>query len=126
MSDRAIPAGAKAAYSRPELTVYGSVRNLTGGSLGTRNDGSGVRTLRAQNGQYSDARVKHNVVEVGRHPAGFGLYLFDYADDFAGGAAGRQFGVLAQEVAAIMPEAVCADAAGVLMVDYAQLGITRH
>lgn len=26
---------ARAEYSRPELTVFGSVRNLTGGSIGT-------------------------------------------------------------------------------------------
>lgn len=32
-------------YRRPELTVYGSVRNLTGGSSGSMNDGTGVQTL---------------------------------------------------------------------------------
>ena len=31
-------------YSRPELKVYGSVRNLTGGSSGSRNDGTGIMT----------------------------------------------------------------------------------
>ncbi|MFC3100218.1 hypothetical protein [Altererythrobacter lauratis] len=29
----------KAAYARPELTVFGSVRNLTGGSVGGAGDG---------------------------------------------------------------------------------------
>lgn len=31
---------AKTRYSRPQLTVYGSVRNLTGGSGGTNGDGA--------------------------------------------------------------------------------------
>lgn len=34
------------AYRAPQLRVYGSVRNLTGGSLGARSDGAGVRTRR--------------------------------------------------------------------------------
>ena len=34
----------KAAYAAPELTVYGSVRNLTGGSAGANNDGNGPMT----------------------------------------------------------------------------------
>ena len=34
-------------YRAPQLRVYGSVRNLTGGSFGVRNDGTGVRTIRA-------------------------------------------------------------------------------
>lgn len=34
--------GERAAYSPPKLTHYGSVRKLTGGSLGGDNDGMGV------------------------------------------------------------------------------------
>ena len=70
----------KAPYSRPQLTVYGSVRNLTGGSVGSMNDGTGSLTLAM--GMMSDPRAKENVVEVGRHPAGFGIYLFDYLPEF--------------------------------------------
>lgn len=32
----------KAAYLAPSLVEYGSVRNLTGGSAGTDNDGGGT------------------------------------------------------------------------------------
>lgn len=32
----------KAGYVRPQLTVFGSVRNLTGGSSGLDNDGAGT------------------------------------------------------------------------------------
>lgn len=34
----------KGQYARPQLAVYGSVRNLTGGSSGANNDGSGPMT----------------------------------------------------------------------------------
>ncbi len=35
-------------YRRPELKVYGSVRNLTGGSSGSMNDGTGIQTLQSR------------------------------------------------------------------------------
>lgn len=34
--------GKKGAYQAPTLVEYGSVRNLTGGSTGTDNDGGGT------------------------------------------------------------------------------------
>jgi len=34
--------------------------------------------------------------------------------------------VMAQEVGSVMPEAVCVDPDGYLMVDYAMLGISRQ
>ena len=112
----------KAEYARPELTVFGSVRNLTGGSLGTANDDLARRMSRGR----SDPATKENVALVGTHPLGFGLYLFDYKAEFADAGEGRQFGVMADEVAKIVPEAVAADEDGLLLVDYAMLGITRH
>ena len=125
MTDNSARSTAKASYARPELTVYGSVRNLTGGSVGSMNDGSGTRTLAM--GMFSDPRVKENVVEIGRHAAGFGLYLFDYKPEFKAIAGeGRMFGVMADEVAKIVPEAVLADDNGYLRVDYAKLGITLN
>lgn len=123
MTENSTRAADKASYSRPQLTVYGSVRNLTGGSVGSMNDGTGAQTLGM--GMMSDPRAKENVVEVGRHPAGFGIYLFDYLPEFrAIGGEGRKFGVMADEVAKIVPEAVKADENGYLRVDYAKLGIT--
>ena len=35
---------AKASYTRPQLTVFGSVRNLTGGSSGGCDDAGGIKT----------------------------------------------------------------------------------
>lgn len=125
MTDNSTSSTARASYSRPELTVYGSVRNLTGGSVGSMNDGSATRTLAM--GMMSDPRTKENVVEVGRHAAGFGLYLFDYKPAFhVEGGAGRKFGVMADEVARIVPDAVMTDENGYMRVDYSKLGITLN
>ena len=110
----------KAPYATPSLTVYGSVRELTGGISGTLGDGSNM------NMTASDPAFKENVVRVGEHPAGFGLYLFDYKAEFSDFGAGRQFGVMADEVEKILPEAVVVGDNGYRMVNYAMLGITRH
>jgi Chaperone of endosialidase len=108
----------KTVYVRPALTVFGSVRNLTGGSLGNVGDSTGMNMI------MSDPRAKENIERVGTHPAGFGLYRFDYRPEYRSAhGTGRQFGVMADEVEAIVPAAVIRDASGYARVDYAQLGI---
>ena len=67
-------AGTKLAYQSPTLTVYGSVRELTGGQSGTGTDGASGMS----NAKTSDPSAKENAVRIGMHPAGFGIYLFDY------------------------------------------------
>jgi hypothetical protein len=104
-------------YTPPKLTFFGSVKQLTQGSSGRRGDGRSSR-------RPSDLRAKENIVRVGCHPLGFGLYLFDYTPAFRDDHGwGRQFGVLAQEVERVMPEAVSLDADGYRRVDYALLGL---
>lgn len=110
----------KKPYSVPTLTVYGSVKELTGATSGAVGDGVGM------NMAPSDPALKENAVRVGDHPAGFGIYLFDYKAEFSGFGMGRQFGVMADEVERIMPEAVSIGAHGYRTVNYALLGITRH
>ena len=111
----------KRGYSSPKLIVYGSVRDLTGSTSGTVGDGAGMNML------PSDRAYKDHVVRVGTHPAGFGLYFFEYGPKFRDAFGhGRQFGVMADEVEAIIPEAVSIDQDGYRRVDYARLGITRH
>ena len=110
-------------YIRPELIVYGSVRNLTGGSLQVGTDTG----FSAGKNASSDRRLKENIIQVNTHPAGFGLYLFDYRSEFHGKCAeGRQFGVMADEIALSMPDAVSIDEDGYAMVNYGMLGITQH
>jgi hypothetical protein len=111
----------KKPYRSPTLTVYGSVKELTGNNSGT-NSGDSNTMMRTG----SDRALKQNIVRVGEHPAGFGLYLFDYKPEFIDQGAGRQFGVMADEIEGIVPEAVTVEANGYRSVDYSLLGITRE
>lgn len=81
--------------------------------------------MRDQSG--SDRLMKENVVYVDCHPLGIGLYLFDYKPEFRDlWGHGRQFGVMADEVEQVMPEAVSVHPDGYKMVNYAMLGISRN
>lgn len=72
-------------------------------------------------GASSDIRLKQDISLVGRLENGLGLYRFSYiGDDKA------YVGVMAQEVEAIMPEAVVSDEDGFLRVHYDMLGISMQ
>ena len=74
-----------------------------------------------------DRRLKQSIVEVGLHPWGFKLYLFEYKAEFQERHGhGRRFGVMADEVAPVLPEAVTLHDDGFYRVDLARLGITPH
>jgi len=113
----------KSGYSTPRITVFGKVAALTQGSLSVGNDPSvGNSRKNAQ----SDRATKENIVRVGTHPLGIGLYLFNYKKEFWSiWGNDRQFGVMADEVETILPEAVSVHSNGYKMVDYGQLGITH-
>jgi hypothetical protein len=65
----------------------------------------------------SDERVKRDIAEVGRLPSGIRIYRFRYS------WSDQVFvGVLAQEVAQVVPEAVIRGGDGYLRVNYARLG----
>jgi hypothetical protein len=65
----------------------------------------------------SDVRLKRDITQVGV-ASGLGLYRYRYLwSDTA------YVGVMAQEVAAVMPEAVQRGADGYLRVDYSRLGL---
>lgn len=66
----------------------------------------------------SDRRLKTGIIGVGVHPAGFGLYRFRYLWSDT-----EHFGVLAQEVLAVMPHAVIRGSDGYLRVNYGLLGL---
>jgi hypothetical protein len=66
----------------------------------------------------SDTRLKRDVTQVGELDSGINLYRYRYLwSDTA------YVGVMAQEVAAVMPEAVQRGADGYVRVDYARLGL---
>jgi hypothetical protein len=69
---------------------------------------------------FSDARIKENITWVGTLPTGDSLFEFNYVWD---DRSVRRWGVMAQEVRARKPEAVSRGEDGILMVDYAKLGL---
>ncbi len=117
------PTQMKLAYASPKLKEFGLLHHQTQGTGGNGNDGAGVHT------KQSDRMTKENIVRIGDHPLGIGLYLFDYRPEFRDEwGHGRQFGVMADEVETVKPEAVSVHENGFEVVDYALLGIvpTRH
>jgi len=117
------PAVEKQKYQPPQLIRYGAARVLTQSGSAGGAESSGMLTARMT---ASDRNLKENIVRIGTHPLGIGLYLFDYKSEFRGQwGAGRQFGVMAQEVETVMPEAVDRHADGYKVVNYALLGISR-
>jgi hypothetical protein len=63
---------------------------------------------------FSDRRLKSNIERIGTHRLGIGIYEYDIFG-------GRQVGVMADEVEAIMPEAVIQHPSGYKMVNYGAL-----
>jgi hypothetical protein len=72
-------------------------------------------TGRAQ--QFSDARLKRNVVRVGKLDNRVVLYRFNYLN-----SSDVYVGVIAQEVLAVVPEAVIIGEDGFMRVNYERLG----
>jgi hypothetical protein len=83
-----------------KMGMYGNIA----GALGTAAGG----------GAFSDRRLKSNVVRVGTHPLGIGVYEYDIFGE-------RQRGVMADELEKVKPEAVSTHSSGYKMVDYGML-----
>jgi hypothetical protein len=69
-------------------------------------------------GYISDSRIKADMLKLGTHPAGFGLYRFRYLWSET-----EYIGVIAQEVREVRPEAVICGEDGILRVDYGAIGV---
>ena len=111
----------KKPYQRPALRVFGSVHLLTRSGVASTNGDGGALMMVA-----SDRAAKENIARIGQHPLGFGVYLFDYLPEYRNRYGhGRQFGVMADEVQAVLPEAVATNPDGLKSVNYALLGIHR-
>lgn len=80
---------------------------MIGGPAGAAVGGAAGRSL-------SDRRLKSNIVRVGEHPLGIGIYEYDIFGK-------RQRGVMADEVERVRPEAVSVHPSGFKMVDYGKL-----
>jgi hypothetical protein len=81
-----------------------------GGGMGGGGMGGG--------GMMSDIQVKHDIVLLGHLDNGLGFYRFSY-----NGSDKAYVGVIAQEVEAVLPEAVVHGSDGYLRVKYDMLGI---
>jgi len=120
---------------------YGN-QNATTVAQGAKNNSSLMNTLGGA-GQFlgglmgkSDERAKKNTRLVGRREVrngtgavlGYlGLYEFEYKDGVVGARAGRWRGVMAGEVARLMPDAVRVDERdGLAVVDYGLLGMSME
>ncbi len=115
----------KSAYAPPRLTRYGDVSLLT--RTGTKGTNETFIFMLSTRRSTSSITAKENVVRIGEHPWGFGLYLFDYEPEYCDRCGhGRQFGVIAEEVEQVVPEAVSRSVDGLRAVDYARLGIRRQ
>jgi hypothetical protein len=110
---------AKLPYRAPKLEVLGSLRSATRGSSGFLAD---MGTMRMFAVMMSDRRLKEDIVRIGQHALGLGIYRFRYKAPYAEiYGAGRRVGVMADEVAEKYPDAVCRHPDGHLMVDYGLL-----
>jgi len=96
----------------------GAMRAGGGGGGGFRGGGGGGGRGGGGGGRRSDLALKHDVVLLGQLDNGLGYYRFSYL-----GSNKAYVGVIAQEVEAVMPEAVRRGRDGYLRVYYDKLGI---
>lgn len=104
------PYGMKAQIEQEQR---GQNAGFFGGLLGSAAQGYGTYAGLAA---ASDARLKTNIEYVDSLPNGIKLYTWNWIDDKN---YGPTYGVIAQEVAEVIPEAVIQHPEGYLMVDYA-------
>ena len=109
----------KAPYRAPKLEILGSLRSATRGTGASGSDGGNSMAMTPT---MSDRRAKEDIVKVGQHPLGLGIYLFRYKEPFSRlYGTGRHIGVMADEVAEKYPGAVSRHEDGYLRVDYGRL-----
>jgi len=75
---------------------------------------NGLFSLGSAGIMASDIRLKSNIVRIGEHPLGIGIYAYDIFGR-------RDVGVMAQELAEVMPEAVTTHPDGYLQVNYGMI-----
>ncbi|HLN40745.1 MAG TPA: DUF3300 domain-containing protein [Xanthobacteraceae bacterium] len=89
-----------------------------GGGGAARGGGGAARGGGGARGRPSDIRLKHDIALLGRLDNGLGFYRFSYD-----GEDKVYVGVIAQEVQAVMPDAVSRGRDGYLRVYYQKLGV---
>ena len=110
--------GANAAFANRGAMSRGSMGGFGGGRGGGFGGGGRGGGGRGGGARRSDVRLKHDIVLLGRLDDGLGYYRFVY-----NGGHTAYVGVMAQEVEAVMPEAVTRGGDGYLRVSYDLLGL---
>jgi hypothetical protein len=109
---------ARAQSARGQASL-GSARASVGmGGGGGARMGGGGGFRGGGGGRRSDIRLKNDIVLLGHLADGLGFYRFSYI-----GSDTRYVGVMAQEVLAVMPDAVVRGRDGYLRVFYDKLGV---
>lgn len=121
---------AAAASARGRASMASMPRGGGGGGFAGRGGGGGMAMRGGGGGGFggggrgggggrrSDLALKHDVVLLGYLPSGLGYYRFSYI-----GSSKAYVGVIAQEVARVMPDAVTRGSDGYLRVYYDKLGL---
>lgn len=104
--------GATQAQNQYDMNIYNQKQAASNNLMSGLFQLGGSAAIGA--GMMSDRRLKSNIVRVGTHPLGIGIYEYDIFDR-------REFGVMAQEVLGVKPEAVLRHPSGYLMVNYGAL-----
>jgi hypothetical protein len=114
-------------YHSPVLTKFGRVKDLVKSGTGSIHEvttSSSTCSGDPKKRPCSDRRLKEGLVRIGTHASGIGLYLFTFKHEYRDALGhGRRFGVIADEVELVLPDAVSVAANGYNCVDYAMLGI---
>jgi hypothetical protein len=103
--------GQQMAARNANVAALGQIGGAVGGLAAAPMTGGGSL---AGNFLKSDIRLKSNIVRIGDHPLGIGIYEYDIDGH-------RDVGVMAQEVLTVKPEAVLQHPDGYLMVNYGAL-----
>jgi len=108
--------------ANPYNSSGGNGYGLSGGDIGVFTPGSnfdpnGALGGRVSAGDYSDERLKKDVVRVGQTNSGLPIYRYR----FRAGDDRVRLGVMAQDVEKVNPGAVSHDRRGFKLVDYAQV-----
>jgi hypothetical protein len=105
----------KSAFVTPIVASFAMAGLTIDAAAQVRSNTSGVITT------PSDRRLKTGVVRIGAHALGFGIYRFRYL-----WSEEEYIGVLAQEVAEVLPSAVVCQPDGFFAVDYAAIGMAMQ
>lgn len=102
--------GATQAQGAAAMDQYG----IQSANVNARNQGLYSLAGAGIGAAFSDRRLKSNIVRIGVHPLGIGIYEYDIFGQ-------RDVGVMADEVLGVCPLAVSVHPNGYMMVDYGML-----